>query len=85
VRVNKTTKHLVPEALVKEIGNVFCRILHFIDLVHPDEIVMLSKIHLPDRFKKMLVEKDAKWNFAYVMPNPPSSPVRLVIQLALQM
>ncbi len=33
----------------------------------------------------MLVEDEAKWNFAYVMPDPPGSPVRLVVPSALQM
>jgi hypothetical protein len=33
----------------------------------------------------MLVEDNAKWNFAYVMPDPPGSPVRLVVPSALQM
>jgi hypothetical protein len=81
VSVNETTKRLAPEAPVKEIGNVFRRLLHF-DL---DEIVMLSKIDLSDGFWRMLVENDAKWNFAYVMPNPPGSPVQLVVPSALQM
>jgi hypothetical protein len=46
---------------------------------------MLSKIDLSDGFWRMLVEEDAKWNFAYVMPDPPGSPVRLVVPSALQM
>lgn len=64
---------------------MFRRLLHFIDSVDPDEIVMLSKIDLSDGFWRMLVEEDAKWNFAYVMPDPPGSPVRLVVPSALQM
>ena len=31
--VNETTEHLAPDAPVKEIGNVFYRLLHFINLV----------------------------------------------------
>lgn len=31
------------------------------------------------------MEDNAKWNFAYVMPDPPGSPVRLVVPSALQM
>jgi hypothetical protein len=58
--VNETTEHLAPEAPVKEIGNVFRGLLHFIDSVDPDEIMMLSKIDLSDGFWRMLVEDDAK-------------------------
>jgi hypothetical protein len=82
---NETTKRLALEAPVKEIGHVFPRLLHFIDSVNPDEIVMLLKIDLSDGFWRMLVKDDAKWNFAYVMPDPPGSPVRLVVPPALQM
>jgi hypothetical protein len=46
---------------------------------------MLSKIDLSDGFWRMLVEEEAKWNFAYVMPDPPGSPIRLVVPSALQM
>jgi hypothetical protein len=53
--------------------------------VDPDEIVMLSKIDLSDGFWRMLVEDDAKWNFAYMMPDPPGSPTRLVVPSVLQM
>jgi hypothetical protein len=70
---------------VKEIGNVFRRLLHFLDCVDPDEIVMLSKIDLSDGFWRMLVEEEAKWNFAYVLPGPPDSPIQLVVPSALQM
>jgi hypothetical protein len=79
------TERLAPEAPVKEIGNVFWRLLHFLNSVDPDEIVMLSKIDLSDGFWRMLVEDEAKWNFAYVLPNPPGSPVRLVVPSSLQM
>jgi hypothetical protein len=47
--------------------------------VDPDEIVMLSKIDLSDGFWRMLIEDNAEWNFAYVMPYPPGSPVWLVV------
>jgi hypothetical protein len=65
--------------------NVFRCLLHFIDSVNPGKIVMLSKIDLSDGFWRMLVEDNAKGNFAYIMPDPPGSPVRLVVPLALQM
>ena len=73
--VNDTTEQLTPDAPVKEIGNVFRRLLHFLDAVDPDEMVMLLIIDLLDSFWRMLVEEEAKRNFAYIMPDPQGSPV----------
>jgi hypothetical protein len=47
--------------------------------------MMLSKIDLSDGFWRMLVKEEARWNFAYVMPDPAGSPIRLVVPSALQM
>jgi hypothetical protein len=46
---------------------------------------MLSKIDLSDGFWRMLVEEAKQLNFAYVMPDPPGSPVQIVVPAALQM
>ena len=45
-RDNETMEHLVPGATFKDIGNVFCRLLHFINLFGTDNIVMLPKVDL---------------------------------------
>jgi hypothetical protein len=55
------------------------------DSVELDEVVMLSKIDLSDGFWWMLVDKAEQLNCAYVMPDPPGSPVRIVVPAALQM
>ena len=45
---------------------------------------MLAEIDLSDGFWRMIVEEEAKWNFAYVIPDPPGTPPRLVVPSALQ-
>jgi hypothetical protein len=76
---------LAPDGPVKEIGNVFRRVLCLLDDAEADEIVMLSKIDLSDGFWRMIVEADQVWNFCYVMPDPPGAPTRIVVPSALQM
>jgi hypothetical protein len=83
--VNETTTKLAPSGPVEEIGNVFRRLMSLLDSAENDEVVMLSKIDLSDGFWRMLVEEEHKWNFAYVMPDPPGDPVRIVVPSALQM
>jgi hypothetical protein len=46
---------------------------------------MLAKINLSDGFWRMIVQEDQQWNFAYVMPDLPQSPTRIVVSSALQM
>jgi hypothetical protein len=46
---------------------------------------MLSKIDLSDGFWRMIIEALGAWNFCYVMPDPPGSPIRIVVPSALQM
>jgi hypothetical protein len=83
--VNATTAKLAPQEPVREIGNVFRRVITLLDSVDLDEVVMLSKIDLSDGFWRMLVQEDEQLNFAYVMPDPPGFPIRIVVPAALQM
>jgi hypothetical protein len=83
--VNDTTVRLAPEGPVKELGNVLPRILDFMASVPPEEHIHFSKMDLADGYWRMVVEPEARWNFAYVMPSAKGEPVRLVIPRALQM
>jgi hypothetical protein len=83
--VNETTVKLSPQTAVKEIGKVLTRVLHFMSRTPPDQQIFLSKVDLSDGFWRMIVEPSQKWNFCYVMPDPPGSPVRIVVPSALQM
>ena len=55
-RMNETTEWLAPDAPVKEMGNVFHRIFHFIDSIAEGEVVMLANINLSDGFRRMIVK-----------------------------
>jgi hypothetical protein len=83
--VNATTKKLSPDAPIQELGKVLPRIIDFMATAPMGETIMFSKIDLSDGFWRMIVNKQDCWNFAYVMPDPPGSPLRLVIPHALQM
>jgi hypothetical protein len=83
--VNDTAVRLAPEGPVKELGNVLPRILDFMASVPAGEHIHFSKMDLADGYWRMVVEPDAPWNFAYVMPSAPGEPIRLVIPRALQM
>jgi hypothetical protein len=83
--VNKTTTQLAPQLPVKAIGQVLPRLFEFMALTPAEEEVRFSKIDLSDGFWRMIVEEQQKYNFCYVMPDPPGAPIRIVVPSALQM
>ena len=83
--VNATSQRLAPIEPVKEIGNVLPRPFHFMASTPEDQEIRLSKVDLSDGFWRLLVEPEQKWNFCYVMPDPPGARTRIVVPSALQM
>jgi hypothetical protein len=83
--VNDSTVQLSPQGPVREIGNVLKRMCRLLAEVPEEEDVMLSKIDLSDGFWRMRVKDKDSWNFAYVLPDVPGAPLRLVVPCSLQM
>jgi hypothetical protein len=83
--VNDTTVPLAPRTPVRQIGNVLPRIFEFMAKTPEGQEILLSKVDLSDGFWRIIVQEDARWNFCYVMPDPPGAPVRIVVPSALQM
>jgi hypothetical protein len=83
--VNNTTVLLSPEAPVKELRNVLPSLLDFMKAVPTEEHIHFSKMDLADGYWRMIVEREPRWNFAYVMPCDPGQPMQLVILHALQL
>jgi hypothetical protein len=55
--INDTMIKLPPQEPVREIGNVLRRVLTLLDSAALDEVVMLAKIDLSDRFWRILVKE----------------------------
>jgi hypothetical protein len=83
--VNDTTVPLAPRTPVREIGKVLPRVFEFMASTPEGQEILLSKVDLSDGFWRIIVEEAARWNFCYVMPDPPGAPIRIVIPSALQM
>jgi hypothetical protein len=76
---------MAPEEPVKELGNVLSRLLQFMQEVPMEEHILFAKIDLANGYWRMIVGKESWWNFAYILPSWPGSPLQLVIPSALQM
>jgi hypothetical protein len=76
---------LAPKTPVCEIGKVLPRIFEFMANTSEGQEILLSKVDLLDGFWRIVVQEDARWNFCYVMPDPPGAPICIVVPSALQM
>ena len=83
--VNYTTQRLTLTEPVHTIGKVLPRLFQFMALTLEDQEICLSKVDLSDRFWRLLIEPAKKWNFCYVMPDPPRAQTRIVVPSVLQM
>jgi hypothetical protein len=82
---NDTPVCNAPPEGVKVIGQVLPRLFQFMADTSANEVIDFAKIDLSDGFWRMIVEENQKWNFCYVMPDPPGSRIRIVVPSALQM
>jgi hypothetical protein len=83
--VNDTTVSLAPKTPVRKIGKVLPRIFEFMAKTSEGQEILLSKADLSDGFWRIIVQEDVRWNFCYVMPDPPVAPIPIVVPSTLQM
>lgn len=83
--VNDSTEPLADPRAIDQIGKVMPRTLEFMANAPREHPIYFSKYDISDGFWRMVVARGEEWNFAYVLPQPPGAPVRLVVPNALQM
>eukprot|EP00957_Ditylum_brightwellii_P075020 5701424-Ditylum_brightwellii.AAC.2 len=82
---NDTTEQLAPTGAVKDTGKVLPWLLRYIAEAPTQWPIYFSKIDLFDGFWRMIVPEDHRWNFCYIITNPPGHPIQNMVPLALQM
>jgi len=83
--VNDTTEIKAPTIPVKEIGKVLHRLLHFMKITRAGKWILFSKLDISDGFWRLVVRKEDSFNFAFVLPQLPGQPTRIVVPSAVQM
>ena len=66
--VNNTTVLQAPSELVKEVGKVLPRLLHYMRDTPEGLYMLFCKLDISDRFWLLVVCKQDSFNFAYVLP-----------------
>ena len=76
----------VPTHSMAELGNVLRRIIWTLATTPETGPFFFCKVDLKDGFWRMLVQSEAQWNFAYLLPRLNShDPIQLVVPRSLQM
>jgi len=83
--VNDTTEKTAPGGAIDQIGECLSRIMYAFAEIDEDEKIFMAKWDIKDGFWRMDCRAGEEWNFAYVLPQPPGEPVRLLVPTSLQM
>ena len=83
--VNEATTLHAPRGAIDQLGHALSRIIHTFAEAEPDAAIFMAKFDIKDGFWRLDCAAGEEWNFAYVMPQPPGKPVKLVIPNSLQM
>jgi len=83
--VNGTTTLSGPTAATDQFGQALARIIHAVAETADHEKIFMAKYDIKDGFWRLQCARDDEWNFAYVLPQLPGAPTKLVIPNSLQM
>ena len=74
-----------PQGAIDQLGYSLQRIIHAFAQTEPDERVFMAKWDIKDGFWRLDCQEGEEWNFAYVLPQEPGKPIKLVVPTSLQM
>ena len=83
--VNDDTTRTAPPEALDQLGHELARIIVAVAEADESEPILFAKWDIKDGFWRLVCREGAEYNFAYVMPQPPGEPVRIVIPTSLQM
>ncbi len=72
---NDTTTKTAPRCSISQLGHSLQWIIHAFAEVDDDAKKFMAKWDIKDGFWRLDGQDGEEWNFAYVLPQPPSEPV----------
>jgi hypothetical protein len=83
---DQTPAHIfsVTQSLIVVPLRLLSSLLDFMATVPAEEHIHFSKLYLADGYWRMIVTREERWNFAYVMPSKPGEELMVVVPSALQ-
>ncbi len=82
--VNETAIKSAPKGALDQLRHALSRIIHAFAEVDEEAKIFMAKWDIKDGFWRMDCKVGEEWNFAYVLPQEPNKPTKLVIPTSLQ-
>ena len=79
------TIKMAPAAAVDQLGHSLSRLIHAFAEASIDDKIFMAKWDVKDGFWHLDCANGEELNFAYMLPQPPGMPTKLVIPTSLQM
>jgi hypothetical protein len=83
--INNTTVITAPRGAIDQLGHSLVRMIHTFMEAKDNKKIFMANWDVKDGFWRMDCREGEQWKFAYVLSQPPGSPVILVIPSSLQM
>ncbi len=83
--VNDSTTKTAPSGAINQLGHALQRVIHAFAEADENDKILMAKWDIKDGFWRLDAKTGDKWNFTYVLPQPPGEPVKIVVPTSLQM
>ncbi len=83
--VNDSTTKTALSRGINQLGHLLQRVIHAFAEADKNDKIFMAKWDIKDGFWRLDAKTGDKWNFTYVLPQPPGEPVKIVVLLSLQM
>jgi hypothetical protein len=83
--VNDSTTKTAPGGAINQLGHALQPVIHAFAESTDNDKKFMAKWDIKDGFWRLDAKKNDEWNFAYVLPQPPGEPVKIVMPTSLQM
>ncbi len=83
--VNETTIKSAPKGALDHLGHALSHVIYAFAEADDDAKIFIAKWDIKDGFWRMGCKVGEEWNFAYMLPQEPNKPTKLVIPTSLQM
>ena len=83
--VNDSTTKTAPSGAINQLGHSLQQIIHAFTEADKNNKIFMAKWDIKDGFWRLDVQVGDEWNFAYVLPQAPGEPVKIVVPSSLQM
>ncbi len=83
--VNDSRTKMAPSGTINQLGHSLQQIIHAFAEADKNNQIFMAKWDIKDGFWRLNAQAGDEWNFAYVLPQTPGEPVKIVVPSLLQM